>query len=370
MTWDALFGDGLGMEPLDAQCLDRQPPRPLVHALAMRTGVKPERIWSMTLSGYVPWIIDTLDTADATCLSTYATQYQTLLTRQTPWVSKGRYDPKTGRYCLPWLSEPGSSEQTLCLACLRTDPIPHHRLFWRLALMGSCPLHGCLLTTLPGAALSMIPDIEAPLESADRDLLSVDELSLQAVTHGRVRFPNGSEMDAAVYVRFLRSLIEELFCRRGAAGTCAETLAAVWKAVGCRPYAGLTVSKPFERLTLEQQRDTLRVVGRLLSDLPDSLQQHMPLTSWERRHYQRLPSAVHQMCRPSEVIYRGAPPSIRMKPLSPSQIVAAIEELAQSDEGAEQLIRFITAYCRWQTSEELWQLIYDIRAASASHPPR
>lgn len=185
MTWEAFFCDGLGMEPLDTQCLDRQPPRPLVQTLARRTGVKPERIWSMTLSGYVPWIIDTLDTADATCLSTYATQYQTLLTRQTPWVSKGLYHPKTGRYCLPWLSEPGSSEQTLCLACLRTDPVPHLRLFWRLALMRSCPLHGCLLTTLPRPALSMIPYIEAPLESADRDLLSVDALSLRAVTHGR-----------------------------------------------------------------------------------------------------------------------------------------------------------------------------------------
>lgn len=175
-------------------------------------------------------------------------------------------------------------------------------------------------------------------------------------------------MDAAVYVRFLRSLIEELFCRQGAAGACAETLVAIWKAVGCRPYASLTVSKPFERLTLEQQRDTLRAVGRLLSDLPDSLQRHMPPTPWERRHYQRLPSAVHQMCRPSEVVYRGALPSIRMRPSSPSQIVAAIEELAQSDEGAEQLIRFITAYCSWQTPEELWRLIDDIRAFTASHP--
>jgi hypothetical protein len=164
--------------------------------------------------------------------------------------------------------------------------------------------------------------------------------------------------------------LEELFCRRGAAGDCADTLVAIWKAVGCQPYAGLTVSKPFERLTLEQQRDALRAVGRLLHDLPESLQQHMPLTPWGSRRLQGLPSALYQMCCPSHVVHHGTPPSIRATPFSPQQIVAALEELAPSDEGAEQLIRFITAYSRRQTSEELWQLIDDIRASPASNPRR
>ncbi len=370
MTWDEFFCDALGTDPLSDRLLDREPSEALVQTLAVRTGVRPERIRIMTLSGYVPWLIDTIDTDDAACLSTYATQYQTLLQRQTPWMSKGLYHSKTGRYCLPWLSEPDSSGQMLCLACLRTDLVPHLRLFWRLGLMRSCPLHGCLLTSVPWPALSIIPYTDAPLESADHDLLSVDELSLQAITHGRVRFQSGAEMDAAVYVRFLRSLIEELFCRRGAAGTCADTLVAIWKAVGCQPYAGLTISKPFERLTLEQQRETLRAVGRLLSDLPDSLQQHMPLTVWGSRQLQRLPYALHQMCQQSPGVYQGTPPSIRTQPFSPQQIVSAIEELSKSDEGAEQLIRFITAYSSRQTPEELWQLIHEIRSSTPTSSPR
>lgn len=370
MTWEEFFGDALGIDPLSDRLLDRQPPISLVQTLAVRTGVPPERIWTMTLSGYVPWIIDTLDTDNAACLSTYATQYQTLLKRQTPWMSKGLYNPKTGRYCLPWLSEPGSSGQTLCLACVRTDPVPHLRLFWRLGLMGSCPLHGCLLTTVPWPALSIVPYTDAPLESADRDLLSVDELSLQAVTQGRVRFQCGAEMDAAVYVRFLRSLIEELFCRRGAAGTCADTLVAIWKAVGCRPYAGLTMSKPFERLTLEQQRDTLRAVGRLLSDLPASLQPHMPLMAWGSRQPQRLPYALHQMCRRSQATHEATRPGLRAQTFSLQAAVWAIAELAKSDEGAEQLIRCITAFSSRQTPEELWQLIHEIRASAPASGSR
>src|SRR5713101_2240798 len=284
MTWQEFCHGALGTEVLAEDLLDRQPPVALVHALAVRTGVPPERIRTMPLTGYVPWLIDTLDTDDATCLSTYATQYQTLLRRQTPWMSKGLYNRATGRYCLPWLREPSPSDHTLCLACLRTDHLPHLRLFWRLGLMGSCPLHGCLLTTVSGPALGMIDSIDTPLESAEPDLLSVDALSVQAVTHGRVRFPCGAEMDAAVYVRFVRSLIEELFCRRSVAGADADTIAAIWEEVGCRPYAGLMMSKPFEQLTLQQRRNTLRAVGRLLGDLPASLHRRLPMLAWGSLH--------------------------------------------------------------------------------------
>src|SRR5712671_4884500 len=82
MTWEAFFHDALGADILTDALLDRQPPVSLIQDLAMRTGVPPKRIWAMTLTGYVPWLIDTLNTDDATCLSTYATQYQTLLRRQ------------------------------------------------------------------------------------------------------------------------------------------------------------------------------------------------------------------------------------------------------------------------------------------------
>jgi hypothetical protein len=377
MTWEAFFHDALGADVLTDHLLDRQPPVSLVQDLAVRTGVQPERLWAMTLTGYVPWLIDTLDTDDATCLSTYATQYQTLLRRQTPWMSKGLYNRTTGRYCLPWLGEPRPSDDTLCLACLRTDHVPHLRIFWRLGLMGSCPLHGCLLTTVPGPTLAMLGSPDAPLESADRDLLSVDALSLQAVTHGRVRFQCRSEMDAAVYVRFLRSLIEELFCRRSVAGADADTIAAIWEEVGCRPYAGLMMSKPFEQLTLPQRCDTLRAVGRLLSDLPASLQRRMPMMARGNLRPQRLPYALHRMCQRSQAVWHddrstctALPPSkpspldsVRAETFSLQEAVTALEELVQSDEGAEQLICFITAYSSRQTPQELWQLIHEIRAS-------
>ena len=223
----------------------------------------------------------------------------------------------------------------------------------------------------------MSDTIDMPLEAAEPDLLRVDALSWQAVTHGRVRFPCGAEMDAAVYVRFVRSLIEELFCRRSAAGAAADIIAAIWEEVGCQPYAGLRMSKPFERLTLQQQRHTLRAVGRLLGALPGSLQRRMPRGAWGSLSPQRLPYALSHMCRESQAAWgdeRSSCPALshtipaflgsgQAQTGSLQEAVTLLEELVQSEVGAKQLIGFITAYSSRQTPEELWQLIHEIRAS-------
>jgi len=195
----------------------------------------------------------------------------------------------------------------------------------------------------------------------------VDGLSLQAVTHGMVRWTCGSHMPAAVYGRFLRSLIEELFCRRGAAGACADTIVAIWEEVGCPPYTGLTTSKPFERLTRQQQRDTLRAVGRLLSDLPASLQRRRPLIAGEQGPHQRLPYALSRLCQQSHA-NRSEDPSASTTPYSPKTPQGGRHSkqgsLREAITALEQLIRFITAYSNWQTPEQLWQLIGEIRAST------
>ena len=52
------------------------------------------------------------------------------------------------------------------------------------------------------------------------------------------------------------------------------------------------------------------------------------------------------------------------------EAMIALEQLVQSDEGAEMMIRFITTYDRRQTPEHLWQLVREMRASPASHTPR
>jgi hypothetical protein len=185
-------------------------------------------------------------------------------------------------------------------------------------------------------------------------------------------------------MRFLRSLIEELFCRRSVAGADADTLAAIWEDVGCQPYVGLAMSKPFERLTPQQRRDTLRAVGRLFSDLPASLQRRMPPAAWGVLPSQRLPYALDHLCQRSQTdrwhdrsthatLPRPRTAQAYGMHAEPSPLRAAIialEQLVQRDEGAEQLIRFITAYDRRQTPAQLWPRVREMRASAPTSNPR
>ena len=99
--------------------------------------------------------------------------------------------------------------------------------------------------------------------------------------------------------------------------------------------------------------------------------------AWGSLHPQRLPYALHRMCRRSQAAWDDErstctalpppkPPSLgsgRAQTCSLREAVTALEELVHSDAGAEQLICFITAYSSRQTPQELWQLIHEIRAS-------
>jgi len=52
------------------------------------------------------------------------------------------------------------------------------------------------------------------------------------------------------------------------------------------------------------------------------------------------------------------------------EAIIALEQLVQRDEGAEQLIRFITAYDRRQTPAQLWPLVREMRASAPTSNPR
>jgi hypothetical protein len=52
-------------------------------------------------------------------------------------------------------------------------------------------------------------------------------------------------------------------------------------------------------LPASERMQRVRAVGRLLGDLPASLQRRMPRMAWGSLHPQRLPYALHRMCRRS-----------------------------------------------------------------------
>jgi hypothetical protein len=267
----------------------------LVNTLATRTGIHEKSIRAMTLQGYVPWIIDTLDVNNSECLKNYATQYRTLLSPKIKWISSGirrRYKKKI-TYRLPWILEPYGKEYSLCVECLRTDLIPYDRIFWRLGIMASCPIHQCLLDSSDYWIARLIPE-SIPVKPADEDLLVIDKLTFQALTTAQVTLSNGCSMNAAVYVRFLRSLIEEIFCRPSGTRRCIHILIEIWSLLDTNIESWYHFKKPplFELLSFPQRCDVLKAIGFLLKDMPMSLKTwQMPTDNNEKR---QLPAAISE----------------------------------------------------------------------------
>ena len=130
---------GLDMPPLTAVQLDYHPPLALIRRLAERTHVAPEVIRAMTVQSYVPLLLDRLDTPHG-LLQTYAGQH---------WffVAPESRAQQQGHALIPWQESPQRGLRT-CPLCLRHDPRPYRRLYWRLSwsyfLSRHCPLCGHL----------------------------------------------------------------------------------------------------------------------------------------------------------------------------------------------------------------------------------
>jgi len=58
--------------------LDIRPPAVLLEMLAQRSGVELDQLRSMTLAGWTPWLLDSLDPAPS-AFDTYAYQFSVLL---------------------------------------------------------------------------------------------------------------------------------------------------------------------------------------------------------------------------------------------------------------------------------------------------
>jgi hypothetical protein len=96
----------------------------------------------MTVQSYVPLLLDRLDTPHG-LLQTYACQH---------WffVAPESRAQQQGHALIPWQESPQRGLRT-CPLCLRHDPRPYRRLYWRLSWMSSCPDHGMLLEESPGS---------------------------------------------------------------------------------------------------------------------------------------------------------------------------------------------------------------------------
>jgi hypothetical protein len=116
--------------------MDAAPPLSLLIALSQRSGVELNRLRGMSLAGWVPWLLDSVDDRVPSALETYVFQLSVLLPKQRRKV----------RSIMRWRAwipiRPLLRACPLCLQDATDHPL---LLMWQLPLLLSCPLHGCWL---------------------------------------------------------------------------------------------------------------------------------------------------------------------------------------------------------------------------------
>jgi hypothetical protein len=231
-----------GLGDLD---LDWDPPREILAALAERTGLGLHELAPMTMAGWVPWLMDTLDPGDGpAAFGTYVRQHSVLLR-----------PGKAGRNQISrWL--PCVPAQSACLACpaCAADPQRGTALTWRLRLMTSCAGHGCLLEPETDVRVAVLAGAGSRPVPASPHAAAMDRWTFQALATGRVSLPGGSA-HAGVWFRLLRTLLDEVSTAPSALSASSRaTLELVWSRAGIPIRGGLAVWRPYERLTWPAQQ--------------------------------------------------------------------------------------------------------------------
>jgi hypothetical protein len=233
--------------------LDWDPPAAVLAALDERTGAGVGELRRMTIAGWVPWLLDTLDDGGQEAFDTYVRQHSVLLA-----------PGKAGRSAVPrwrpWLPErQARPARRICPVCA-ADPDRGTPLAARLPIMTSCAGHGVRLKPEPDVAFTALAG-QVPPEPAAAHAAAMDRLTYQGLTTGLVTLPRRA-VHAGVWFRLLRTLLDELSMPLSRVGArSGRTLDRIWRATGRPVRAGLKVWRPFERLDWPRQEAMLEAAA-------------------------------------------------------------------------------------------------------------
>lgn len=241
--------------------LDTAPPLSLLTALSRRSGIELDRLRCMSVAGWVPWLLDSLDDSVPSALETYAFQFSMLLprrNRKTRSITRWR----------AWL--PSQPNRRACPLCLNDSANQAVLLAWKLPLMLSCPLHGCWLETywgVPGRFLGWETADAAP-RTASNAIAAMDRRTWQALTLGYVELPR-RRIHAGLWFRLLRTLLDELNTPLSHCGAYAGSIRYVWERCGHPLRAGQSLWRPYEVLDPAVQSQMLEAAATAI-DLLES----------------------------------------------------------------------------------------------------
>lgn len=231
--------------------LDLRPPVALLERLAQRSGVELDRLRSMTLAGWTPWLLDSLD-PDPLAFAAYARQFSVLLP-----LSKRPVRSVSG--WTAWL--PRQAIRRACPECIAQSENKIWLLMWQLPLLLSCPQHGCWLEPYVGVSKGFIGwETEKLPHPASEKITKMDRRTWQALSWGQVKLPNRS-IHAGVWFRLLRTVLEELNTPLSRCSSQAQDIRFIWKSCGYPVRAGRRIWQPYETLTLDIQLQMLEAAA-------------------------------------------------------------------------------------------------------------
>lgn len=221
----------------DIDNLDIVVPPTVAHRLSARTGATADRVRRMSLTGWHPSLLGT---------GGYAAYTRSLAVLLPPRPQRRASPPGW----LPWIGSDLLLMWRVCPTCIDrwgwSPPYPYW-LAWALPVLLSCPIHHRVLEFYadPPRDYVRFPYREPPPPSPAVTVM--DARTWQALATGRVVLPGGT-VDAAMWLRLLRTVIDEL-----ADNATAETADRNWQ--------------PYEDLDPTSQNRVLEAVATALDEL-------------------------------------------------------------------------------------------------------
>jgi hypothetical protein len=239
--------------------LDWDPPAAVLAALDERTGAGLPELQRMTIAGWVPWLLDTLEPGGQVAFDTYVRQHSVLL---APGEA-GRNGVPQWR---PWIAAHPAARRAgrrVCPVCW-TEPGRGVALTARLPIMLSCGEHGCRLESEIPVRLAIVQGEPAPGRPVPAPVAAMDRLTGEGLTTGRVTLP-GRGANVAVWFRLLRTLLDEVSMAPSRVGARSRAaLEQIWHATGRPVRAGLNVWRPYEQLGWPCQEAMLEAAATAL----------------------------------------------------------------------------------------------------------
>ena len=247
--------------------LDVGPSKRLLLKLEEKTGVPFAHIWSMTFQTYMPLVIDSLAPQEG-LYENYVCQFHTLS------LAEKRRKIDFSNTWIPWGIKNASSMRA-CLLCLQNDRIPYIRLYWQLPWLSCCPEHGVMLeeTIFLGLADHQFFCLEK-IKKAPAEIIFIDQITQQCLITGKAVLPNKICISAPIWIRKIRSLLDEVSQPLHVFGVRSNVV--IKRTKQCVANRSNCPWKPFEELPLTLRILNFQMSGLIMQDMLSGL----PYSDW------------------------------------------------------------------------------------------